>query len=399
MKIKLIYQRSNLLELYNLPHYPCYYIENNNLILSIITSYHYNNFNKLDLRLNQIFKIINRFINKKDIFTVYLTNVNSNIYNNKNNSITYPIGDIIIEINNKLYRCIDNRAPVSNNPNVSTTGSTLENGVNIFINKKWKNVLINIYINDNSYTLTNSDILGNYYFEKDFLSNTNRDSLYTELFERLVASNVTAAINDPENFYDFSDKIKYIIINEDLTLDVYDFGDLTTIQNLPVILEHNYPDSFNARIFSNIVEPTTLSISEIKPKRNLEDGNITSLSELNFYDGKHLAVTINRNEADPILIPNFSKLRNTIYNELWRHSGYYSPIFNKIELFMSPTLDNNYGNYKFDTSYTYFGKIKERIILKVSRKGNILKFGSSLYFRQQVVRRSQRKIAIPMRKS
>jgi len=283
------------------------------------------------------------------------------------------LGNPIIEINNKLYRCIDNRAPVSNNPNVSTTGSTLENGVNIFINKKWKNVLINIYINDNSYTLTNSDILGNYYFEKDFLSNTNRDSLYTELFERLVASNVTAAINDPENFYDFSDKIKYIIINEDLTLDVYDFGDLTTIQNLPVILEHNYPDSFNARIFSNIVEPTTLSISEIKPKRNLEDGNITSLSELNFYDGKHLAVTINRNETDPILIPNFSKLRNTIYNELWRHSGYYSPIFNKIELFMSPTLDNNYGNYKFDTSYTYFGKIKERIILKVSRKGNILK--------------------------
>jgi hypothetical protein len=32
------------------------------------------------------------------------------------------------------------------------------------------------------------------------------------------------------------------------------------------------------------------------------------------------------------------------------------------------------GNYKFDTSLTNFGKIKERIILKVNRQKNILKF-------------------------
>jgi hypothetical protein len=158
-----------------------------------------------------------------------------------------------------------------------------------------------------------------------------------------------------------------------LFLQIYDFNNLSTIEGLPVLLTCQSPDEFKTRINSNIIESTSLSVSQIKARKELIDGNITSLEQLNYYDGKHLGVTIVKNETDPTLIPNYSKLKNKIYNNLYRHSGYYSPIFNHIELFEAPDLARGGGNYKFDTSLTYFGQIRERIFSKVSRRGNILK--------------------------
>jgi hypothetical protein len=189
----------------------------------------------------------------------------------------------------------------------------------------------------------------------------------------LCADNFISAINDFQNKYEFSDKIKYVVIEEDLSIQLYDFNDLTTIEGLPVLLSCQLPDEFNTRINSNIIESASLSVSQIKARKQLVDGNITSLDELNYYDGKHLGVTIAKNETDPTLIPNYSKLKNKIYNNLYRHSGYYSPIFNHIELFEVADLTRGGGNYKFDTGLTYFGQIRERIFSKVSRRGNILK--------------------------
>ena len=67
------------------------------------------------------------------------------------------------------------------------------------LNKKWKNVLVNIAINDN--TLPN-------------LSETNRDSLYTDLYRNLTAYNYIEAINDISNKYGFTDWLNYTIIDE-----------------------------------------------------------------------------------------------------------------------------------------------------------------------------------------
>ena len=286
----------------------------------------------------------------------------------------------IIEMNNRLYFCRDNGV-VQTVGTVSTLESlsTLENGINIFINKKWKNVLINIYINDNTFAKTgdlNGDGL-NIYVEKDNISNTKRDDLYSDIYRKLSANNFMNAINDLSNNYDFSDKIRYIIINEDSSINLYDFNDLNTVANLPVLLTCEGPDEFLVKINSLIVKPETLSLSQIKPKRMLINGDINSLDQLNYYSDNSLGVSIEENKSDLFKVSNYSSLKNNLYNNLFRHSGYYSPIFHDIELFKRQTLTASGGNYQFDTELTYFGQIKERIVSKINRDKNILKLNNN----------------------
>lgn len=270
----------------------------------------------------------------------------------------------IIEMNNRLYLCVDN-------PELDT----LDNGINIYINHKYKNVLVNIYVNDNIYSVVNNDELGNWSVLSDNMSNVNRDNLYSDIYSKLTANNFMNAINDLSNKYDFSDNIRYIIINADSSLmNIYDFNNMNSIEKLPVLLKCEGPDNFLTVIGSNITEPISLSISDIKPKRKLDSGNIISLDQLNYYLGDiSLSTKITKRFKNPIKVPNYHGLKNNIYNLLYRHSGNYSPIFNNIELFMSPSLTSSNGNYKFDTSLTNFGTIKERIVTKVNRHNNILK--------------------------
>lgn len=94
--LKLEYNKKNLFDNYLLDKYPPYYIENNNLVLSIITQDHIDSFNDLNLSFGQVLKIASRFLYKQDLFTVYLADVNPLIFVKYNK---YPIGDIIIEIN------------------------------------------------------------------------------------------------------------------------------------------------------------------------------------------------------------------------------------------------------------------------------------------------------------
>lgn len=286
----------------------------------------------------------------------------------------------IIEMNNRLYFCRSNGVITQNTnvgrdqPIITTIDSlsTLDNGIDIYINKKWKNVLINIYVNDNTYSVSGS-LNGEIFVSKDNLSNTKRDDLYSDIYSKLSASNFMNAINDLSNFYDFSDKIRYIVINEDLSLNIYDFNDLTTVENLPVLLTCEGPDEFLVKIDSLIVESETLSSSQIKPRRQLESGEISSFRQLNFYSDNSLGVRISENKFDTLKIPNYSNLKNNLYNNLFRHSGNYSPVFHRIELFQNSTLTQSGGNYKFDTELTNFGNIKERIVSKINRQNNILK--------------------------
>ncbi len=289
-------------------------------------------------------------------------------YNYKNNSVELFDYNKIIYMNNSLYMCIDN-------PN----SSTLENGINIFINKKYKNVLVNIYINDNTYSIVKDAEYNTWVTSKDLLSKTNRDDIYTDIFSKLSANNIMNAINDLENKHGFSDNIKYIIIDEDSTVKIYDFNILSSVKSLPALLTCNAPDEFLTRIQSNIVYPVTLTPSEIKPSRKLDNGNITSIDQLNYYSDIHLGTSIKRRTDDPMIVDNFSGLKNEIFNTMYRHSGNYSPIFNEIELFRSPGLTNSYGNgnYKFDTDLNHFGRIKERLVSKVNRFKNILKLKNS----------------------
>lgn len=80
-----------------------YYYENNGLILSIFTDYHLENFKDLNINILQrlqIFERVKKFNNK---FTVYLADVNYS----KLKFTNYPVGDIILEINDILIDNID----------------------------------------------------------------------------------------------------------------------------------------------------------------------------------------------------------------------------------------------------------------------------------------------------
>lgn len=252
----------------------------------------------------------------------------------------------IIEMNNSYYMI---------NSNISN--STLQNGINIYINKKWKNVLINIDIADNT-------IPG--------ISETDRDYLYSELNTKLTAYNFVQCINDISNKYGFTDYINYIIIEEDGSLKRYNYEN---IEGLPFIITCELPDDINIKVNSLDYRPISVP-KELKPKKLLKSIE-PNLSNINFYNNNAIANEI-RNNKD-ILKPsiNYSSTVNLTNDIIYRFSGFYMPIFYQIELFESPKLniDNILieENYKFDTTLSYFGIMKERKIRKVNHKENILK--------------------------
>lgn len=250
----------------------------------------------------------------------------------------------VILLNNRFYLCTS-----------TSKLSTLDDGIVVYVNKKWKNILINIYVNDN--TLPN-------------LSNADRDLIYNDLYSKLTANNFMNCLNVLSNKYGFVDFVKYVIIDE-TTTKVYSYN---TIGSLPVMITAEPPDQFLSRISSLDKFAKTLNVNQFKSKRKLEKANIETIDMLNWYnDSLSLGTEINRVKGDPQIIPYYSGLSNNIYNNMYRHSGYYGPIFYNIELFAQGT--NSSGqicNYKFDTSLTDFGLAKQQVISKVNRNSNIL---------------------------
>ena len=80
--------------------------------------------------------------------------------------------------------------------------------ITIYINKKWKNVLINIAVNDN--TLSGID-------------NDDRNYLYSRSNTKITANNFIKQINDLDSKYEFIDYTSYVIIEEDGTFKKYNF--------------------------------------------------------------------------------------------------------------------------------------------------------------------------------
>lgn len=279
-------------------------------------------------------------------------------------------GNSILEINDRFYECVSNDLPLSQTNGVFYN-STLDNGIYVIINEKFKNILINIYVNDNTYT-ESVDNRGTWNLSKNYLKNTNRDDIYTTIFSKLTANNIMNCLNDLSNYFGFSDLIKYIIIREDSTINFYDFNNLDSISNLPYLISCEGPDSLRVKIRSNIVQPINLKPSEIKSKKILDESRIENIDEINFYNEMHLATSISQNKSGLVINPKYEMSKNEYFQKIYRYSGFYSPIFKNIELFQSPTIDKSETNYKFDTTLTHFGLVRQRIISKVNRKSNIL---------------------------
>jgi hypothetical protein len=125
--------------------------------------------------------------------------------------------------------------------------------------------------------------------------------------------------------------------------------------------------------------PKTLRVNQFKAKRKLDKANIQTIDMLNWFnDSLSLGTEILKVTSDVNIVPYYSGLSNDIYNNLFRHSGPYCPIFYNIELFdVSPHIQNSkLGNYKFDTTLTNFALAKEQIISKINRSTNLLQLRS-----------------------
>jgi len=260
------------------------------------------------------------------------------IYNSSTNRI--------IEMNNSYYMI-----------NSNASNSTLENGINIYINKKWKNILINIDIADN--TIPN-------------LSESDRDLLYNDLNTKLTAYNFIQCINDLSNKYGFTDYVNYIIINEDDSIKRYNYNN---IEGLPYYITCESPDEVvmkhNALLHKSIETP-----KELKPSKVLKSIS-PNLANLNYYNGVSIAAEINPNRDMPKPTANFHGSKSITEELIYRFSGFYMPIFYDIQLFDKNLFTASTGNYKFDTSLSDFGLIKERKIRKINHKGSVLKLYNS----------------------
>jgi hypothetical protein len=256
----------------------------------------------------------------------------------------YPSTNPIISMNNRYYLC-----------NSNSTNSTLDNGIVIYINKKWKNILVNINISDN--TLPN-------------IKGSNRDDMYDDLYQKLTAYNFIKCINSIDDKSDFTDNLSYVIIDEDGGISKYNYNN--NITQLPYLIRCNDPDEFSTKVDS--LKKTPISISnEISVNKSLRDGKILNISQLNYFNSVPVSATIIENKFTPKIFENYHGNKNIVSNPVFRFSGYYMPLFYDIQIFEKNSEFRNVGNYKFDITLTDFGMMKERKIRKVNRNGSILK--------------------------
>lgn len=266
------------------------------------------------------------------------------IYNSDNNSV--------IIMNNRYYLI-----------NSNTTDSTLENGIVIYINKKWKNIFVNININDN--TLPN-------------INNSDRDVIYDDLYKKITAFNFIQSMNDISNKYGFTDYVKYVVIDENGSSNTYSYDN--NISHLPYLITCEVPDLFEVKVRSlDIVQLE--SPADLKPIKRLRDGNVKLLNQLNHYNNVPIAYNIIENKFEPKVFENYHGNKNILKDELYRFTGYYMPLFYDIQLFEKDFEYKKVGNYKFDTSLSEFGIMKERRFRKVNRKGSVLKLRDAKDFK------------------
>ena len=94
--------KTNFMEFYGLDNYPSYYVENNGLILSVITKEHIKTLvnSELSISMKHGNAILSNFFNQNNIFTVYLADLD---FSKLGKFIKYPIGEIIVEINDMIF--------------------------------------------------------------------------------------------------------------------------------------------------------------------------------------------------------------------------------------------------------------------------------------------------------
>lgn len=257
----------------------------------------------------------------------------------------FPESDFIYKPNDNGMLFMNNKYYLisSNNNN-----ETLDNGINIYINQKWRNILVNIYVNDN--TLNN-------------LSNRNRDDIYTSFYSILTAKNFIQSINDLSERYGFTNYLNYIVINQDGEISRYNYE--MDIESLPFIISVDVPTELIMRKDSLNKKPIEYDFTT---NFKLVNQRIDKVSKINWYNNVPIAYSISENKTYN---------DESRYIKIHRFSGYYMPIFYDIEIFNKDNEFSEIGNYLFDTNLSDFGIMKERKNRKINRRGSLLRLRDS----------------------
>lgn len=233
----------------------------------------------------------------------------------------------------------------------------LDNGIDILINFNHKNIIINIYCNDGTYT-------------EDEITSI-RENMYNEVFGKVNGYNFCLAINNLNTDYGFINPVRYIIIDGD-EVNMYDIDNIT---HLSYIIQCDMnADIVQVKTDSKIYKAFNIPFNIIKPNNIMENSILPDFSYLeNFNATLPIGVNIETNKSFIKQFNYYHGLSDYNSTYLYRYSGPYEPIFNNIQLFEF----NPNGNFKFDTTLTEFGLSSERIISKVNRRSNILKLKDS----------------------
>jgi hypothetical protein len=181
-------------------------------------------------------------------------------------------------------------------------------------------------------------------------------------------------------------------VDENGNISKYNFD--SNIESLPYMIICEEPDEFEVNNDTLTYKVNTPTRTELKPLKYLVDGTVDNLEKINYYNDIPLGCEIDRNSnSDKSFGVNYNGRSNitvsknasvkpksnaNISETFFRHSGYYMPIFYDIQLFKAPgEYELKLGNYKFDENLTDFGIVKQRVISKINRKGNILKLRNS----------------------
>lgn len=237
-----------------------------------------------------------------------------------------------------------------------------DSGVDVYVNHKYKNVLVNIYVNsDIALPEVHSQ-------ERDLLYTLSAITGATTLTtQTLILSNVFSVLNSLNTKRGFDNYVNYYVVEEDGTFDfTQSYNKLTyNGQNLPPFyLACELPDQFEVTLESLKSYAIDVPI------------NLTLNNPLQYPDGKQPLARkfeYDKIEYHDSAVGSRGEFPETV--SIYRFKGQHMPIFKRLELFKAYTneLSQDYGNYLFNDTLSDFGILKEQKMSKVNRFKNVLK--------------------------
>ena len=316
-----------------------------------------------------------------------------NIVNMKKNYNDYKFSIIL---NDVYYYDNNPTVGVENGLSGNTVIDKNVNGIHVFLNDKFKNILVivnvKISMNQNYISFNNVPVFGEKYglYAARTLNGLALSSNPQKYDPSLItAANFIDAFDDMNTLSEFESGITYYYISTNSQsgstgpINIFNSGNsMTNISGWnksdpPFILTINELETLETK-------KQSYTKSSIKgPKTNIYGKYKT------YYDAEHKQ---NINVTDPLArtmsLNIIENNKNTVYasnkvatnNFIYRYNGVYEPIFKDILLFnntyiyLSGVTKKYWGsNYKFDTSFENFGVIEELIYSKVNPKTSPLK--------------------------